>query len=97
MNELALRLLIFYTQILVRDKTTVEWQVCVVVSVLFRDTNTNELRRNPIRQDVRTPMQHNFGMADGDHEWRVGHETVGIYCRGSARVANDAQGRVSMV
>jgi hypothetical protein len=35
MNELALRLLIFYTQIPVRDKTTIEWFVCVVVSVLF--------------------------------------------------------------
>lgn len=20
-----------------------------------------------------------FGMADGDHEWRIGHETVGVY------------------
>lgn len=32
-------------------------------------------------------------MADGDHEWRVGHEG---YTK-SARVANDAQERVCMV
>ena len=34
-NGLALRLLVFYSQIPVRDKTTIERLVCVVVSVLF--------------------------------------------------------------
>ena len=81
-----LRLLVFYTQILVRDKKTIEKLVCVVVSVLFRD---NELRRNPITQDVRSPMSAwpteitsgVLGMKQSGHT-------------GSARVANDAQERV---
>lgn len=88
MNELALRL-IFYTQIPVREKTPIERMVCVVVSVLFRDTNTNELRRNPIRQDVRTPMQRISAWPTEIMSGVLGMKQSGY--TGSARVANDAR------
>jgi hypothetical protein len=92
MDELALRLLVFYTQIPVRDKATIERLVCVVVSVFFQDTNTaSEFDKTGCAY----PMQHISAWPTEIMSGVLGMKRSGY--TGSARVANDAQERVSMV
>lgn len=86
MNERfePLRLLTFYAQISVRDKTTIEKLVCVVLWFLYRRSCVG------IKQDVHSPIS---AWPTEIISGVLGMKQSGY--TGSARVANDAQ-RVRM-